>query len=100
MPVSTIDIISLPDGVIYSEEETVRPVQTVIWTGGTGSFDVLHEWDTVSTFDSVDLVVDDNIGVTSPDHGIPPSDLGGEQVWFYQVTITDHGDPLRVETKV
>ncbi len=94
MAVTSIDIISLPDGVIYSEQETVRPVQTVAWAGGTGSFDVLHEWDTVSTFDSGDLVTDNNIGVTSVDQGIPPSDLGGEQVWFYQVTITDHGDEV------
>lgn len=88
----TLQINTFPDGSRYSEEIGLRPQQQVWWTGQSGTTDVLHEWDTVSTFDSGDLITDNNIAVTTPNIGVPPSDLGGDKSWFYRVTVTDHGD--------
>ena len=93
MGVSSILIISLPDGVDYPEQLSVRPTMEVAWVGDVGPYDVLHEWDTVDTFDSGDLITDANNGQTSPDTGVPPSDIGGAtSTWFYQVTVTDTDD--------
>ncbi len=93
MGVSSILILSLPDAVDYPEQVSVRPTMEVSWVGDVGPYDVLHEWDTVDTFDSGDLVTDSNTGQTSPDTGVPPSDLGGAtSTWFYQVTVTDTDD--------
>ncbi len=94
MGVSTITILSLPDDVFYPDQISVRPVATIKWVGDVGPYDVLHEWDTVSTFDSGDLITDSNTGIshsTSADDGVPPSDMGAED-WFYRVTVTDTDD--------
>lgn len=92
MTVTTVTILTLPDNIFYSEEFSVRPEMRVAWTGGVGAFDVLHEWDTVDTFDSIDLITDNNTSVTSPDDGVPPSDLGGDKSWFYRATVHDNDD--------
>jgi hypothetical protein len=65
----------------------------VRWTGGTGPFDVLHEWDQVSTFDSGALIQDANPSAANPDTGTPPADMGPAGTpWFYRVTVTDTAD--------
>ena len=93
MGVSSILILSLPDAVDYPEQVSVRPTMEVSWVGDVGPYDVLHEWDTVNTFDSGDLITDSNTGQTSPDTGVPPSDMGGAtSTWHYQVTVTDTDD--------
>ncbi len=93
MGVSSILILSLPDAVDYPEQVSVRPTMEVSWVGDVGPYDILHEWDTVNTFDSGDLISDSNTGQTSPDTGVPPSDIGGAtSTWFYRVTVTDTDD--------
>lgn len=94
MAVSSIDLIApppttYPDGV----DGILRPEAVVQWTGGVGPFNVTHEWDTVNTFDSGSLLTDTNNGVTSPDTGVPPGDLGGG-TWFYRATVTDTDDSV------
>ena len=91
MGVSSIKILSLPDAVDYPEQVSVRPTMEVSWVGDVGPYDVLHEWDTVNTFDSGSLITDSNTGQTSPDTGVPPSDMGGS-TWHYRVTVTDTDD--------
>ena len=91
MTVSTVTIFSLPDGVLTSDENTVRPAMDVEFTGGTGPFDVRHEWDDNSGFTSP--IEDLNTSVTSIDRGIPPSDLFSPTT-FYRVTVIDRGDEV------
>jgi hypothetical protein len=71
----------------------LRPQGVVEWTGTTGPDDVLHEWDTDSGFPSP--ITDTNAGASSPDTGVPPSDMGGAgTTWFYRVTVTDTSDSM------
>lgn len=91
MPAPTVTVLAPPP--LSNSIVSLRPKAEVQWTGGTGPFDVLHEWDTVNTFDSPDLIQDSNVGATSPDTGIPPSDMGPAGTdWFYRVTVTDTDD--------
>ena len=91
MPAPTVTVRNPPP---TTYPDTIpRPGALVAWTGGTGPFDVTHEWDTVNTFDSGALLQDVNAGATSPDVGTPPGDLGPAGTdWFYRVTVTDTSD--------
>ncbi len=92
MTVSTVTIDSWPSGVVLPDgvDGILRPVQRVVWTGGTGPFDVLHEWDTAGSFDTGNLQTDLNLGVTSPNNGVPTADQGpaGTQ-WHHRATVID-----------
>ena len=68
-----------------------RPQGIVRWTGGVGPINVTHQWDTVNTFDSVDLITDVNTSVSSPDIGVPPSDMSAG-TWYYRAQVTDTND--------
>ncbi len=91
MPAPTVTIRVPQDPAAYFDPGLVRPEAIVSWTGGTGPFDVLHEWDDDSGFGSP--ITDLNASATSPDTGVPPSDLGpaGTDI-FYRVTVTDTDD--------
>ena len=92
MAVTAITVRTLPDGVTYPNGLSARPQMVVDWTTGVGPFDVLHEWDTVSTFDSGSLISDANNGVAVfTDTGVPPSDMSAG-TWYYQCSITDTDD--------
>jgi hypothetical protein len=92
MVAPTVTVLS-PPPQNYPDPGVLRPRSLVRWTGGTGPFDVLHEWDTVVSFDSGALLQDTNVGATSEDEGVPPADLGPLGVgWFYRVTVTDTSD--------
>lgn len=95
MPAPTLSVLAPPSPATYPDgiDGIVRPHALVKWSGGTGpTYDVLHEWDTVNTFDSGALIQDSNTGVSGPtDEGVPPSDMGGG-VWYYRVTVTDNND--------
>jgi len=82
--------IDLPDGT----DGILRPRGDVEWTGGTGPFNVKHEWDTANTFDTGNLISQTNTSVTSPDSEVPLSDLGDgtETAWYYRATVIDTGD--------
>ena len=68
-----------------------RPGALVAWTGGVGPFDVLHEWDTSNSFPAP--LQDTNTGVTSPNVGTPPADLGPPgTTWYYRARVTDTSD--------
>ena len=90
MTVTSVTIDAPYDGFNFID---ARPHCNVKWVGGVGNFDVLYEWDTVNTFDSVDLITDTNTGVSaSPDEGTPPSDMDGDTTWYLRVTVTDNDD--------
>ena len=92
MAVTSLTILAPADGQDFSA--TLRPHTNVLWVGGTGPFDVVYEWDTVTTFDSVNLISDSNTGVTgTTDEGTPPSDMGPYGTdWYLRVSITDTSD--------
>jgi hypothetical protein len=88
MTVSSVTIYAPYSGQDFAE---ARPHATVAWAGGVGPFDVLYEWDDNAGFTTP--ITDTNIGVTSPDEGTPPSDMGPfETDWFLRVTVTDNDD--------
>ena len=90
MTVSSVTILGPFDNF---DSSNLRPHVNVAWAGGTGSFDVLYEWDDNTSFTSP--ITDTNVGVTSPDEGVPPSDMGGFGTpWYFRVTVTDHADDV------
>lgn len=69
-----------------------RPRTDVSWTGGTGPFNVVYEWDTNPAFSSPIITVT-NSGVTSPNSAYPTSDLGGVGVtWYARARVVDTFD--------
>jgi hypothetical protein len=99
MPAPTVTVEWPPAAGVDLPANMLRPEAHVVWTGGTGPFDVLHEWDTVNTFDSGDLIQDSNTGASSPDTGVPPSDMPGVSTsWWYRVTVTDTDDSTSTTT--
>ncbi len=92
MPAPTVTMVA-PPPLTYPAgvDGIVRPEAVIRWTGGVGPFDVLHEWDTTNTFPAP--ITDANAGVTSPDTGVPPADMGPAGTdWFYRVRVTDTSD--------
>ena len=88
MTVSSVTILAPASGQNFAD---LRPHVNVGWAGGVGTFDVLYEWDDNAGFTSP--ITDNNIGVTSPDEGIPPSDMGPFGTdWYVRVTVTDNDD--------
>lgn len=74
-----------------SDYGILRPGITVGWTGGTGPFDVVYEWDDNTSFTSPITVT--NESVTSPDSAVPTSDLGGYGTdWYFRATVYDLSD--------
>ena len=91
MPAPTVTVQVPQIGARYFDPGLVRPEAIVSWTGGVGPFDVLHEWDDDSGFGSP--ITDLNASATSPDTGVPPSDMGPAGTdWFYRTTVTDTDD--------
>ena len=91
MTVSSVTILAPFENFDSSD---LRPHVNVKWAGGTGPFDVLYEWDDNTSFTSP--LTDTNVGVTSPDEGVPPSDMGGFGTdWYLRVTVTDSIGPLQ-----
>ena len=89
MPAPTVSVKAPPPLTI--PDTILRPQALVAWTGGTGPFDVLHEWDTDNLFGTP--ISDLNAGATSEDTGTPPSDMGpAGTAWFYRVRVTDTDD--------
>ncbi len=72
----------------------LAPHANISFTAGVGPYDVLHEWDTVSSFDSGALITDANNGITLVvDEGVPPSDMGPVgTTWYYRCKVTDTDD--------
>ncbi len=91
MPAPTVTVQVPQVDARYFDPGLVRPEAIVSWTGGVGPFDVLHEWDDDSGFGTP--ITDLNASATSPDTGVPPSDLGpaGTDI-FYRVRVTDTDD--------
>ncbi len=89
MTVSSVTLWAWPTGSTLPDT-ILRPGQLAAWVGGTGPFDVLHEWDTVNTFDSGALQTDLNVGVTSPNAGVPTADQGpAGTTWYHRATVID-----------
>ncbi len=90
MAVSSITIHAPHDGF---NTHNLRILTSITWSGGTGPFDVVYEWDTVDTFNSGNLITDTNVSATSPDEGTPPSDMGDPgTAWFCRVNVEDTDD--------
>ena len=92
MAVSSITIRGPEDGHDFSS--TLRPVTTLVWSGGVGPFDIVYEWDTIASFDSGALITVVNEGLTgTSDSAAPPSDLGPYGTgWYLRATIYDLSD--------
>lgn len=99
MALTSVSIMSPPTGAAWP---TLLLSGEVYFAGGTGPFDVLHEWDTVNTFDSVNLITDSNTGVTSSKNvGTPPSNMGPiGTTWYYRVTVTDTDDSASLSSSI
>ncbi len=92
MAVSALTIVAPGDNFVSPGE--LRPHFNISFTAGVGPYDVLHEWDTVSSFDSGALITDANNGITIlVDEGVPPSDMGpAATTWYYRCKVTDTDD--------
>lgn len=97
MGVSSVTILSPVDGHDFPDPGIVRPRADVRWVNdgaGGGPYDVLYEWDKVTTFDSVDLIQVTNTGIAgTEDFASPTADLGpAGQTWHLRITVTDTAD--------
>ncbi len=92
MPAPTVFVFTPPQNN-YPAPGVLRPPTHILWSGGVGPFDVLHEWDDNAGFTTP--IQDLNLSATSPDTGVPPSDMGPAGTdWFYRVRVTDTDDSL------
>lgn len=93
MAVTSVSVYTLPDtAIVY--DTNLRPTMTIKLAGGTGPYDVTWEWDTSSGFASGNLVQAFDTGLTGngPHSKAPGSDLGGAQIWYFRVLVTDTND--------
>lgn len=95
MVASSVTNWALFSGVVLPWPGIPRPHSLAAWVGGTGPFNVLHQWDTANTYNTGNLIEDLNASVTSPNEGVPPSDMGpfGTQ-WFHRAIVIDTADLL------
>ncbi|MCH7473666.1 MAG: hypothetical protein IIA27_03250 [Gemmatimonadetes bacterium] len=71
----------------------LRPATTVDVDDGVGNYDIDFQWDTVTSFDSGDLItVSQNNVVAGEYSSVPTADLDGGQTWYTRVVVDDLGD--------
>ncbi len=91
MPV-TADLFSPPSGIVLPLT-ILRPATTVEVHSGVGNYDIDFEWDTVTSFDSGNLItVSQNNVVAGEYSSVPTSDLDSGSTWFTRVVVDDLGD--------
>lgn len=71
----------------------LRPATTAHVTAGVGNYDIDFQWDTVTSFDSGNLItVSQNNVVAGEYSSVPTSDLDGGSTWYIRVVVDDLGD--------
>ncbi len=85
-------LLSPPSGITFSLN-IIRPATTVKVSAGVGNYDIDFEWDTVTSFDSGNLItVSQNNVVAGTYSSVPTSDLDSGSTWFTRVVVDDLGD--------
>ena len=88
----TAVLLSPPSGTNFPLT-ILRPATTVDVSAGVGNYDIDFEWDTVTSFDSGDLITVSQNNVAAGEYtSVPTADLNSGQTWYTRVVVDDLGD--------